>query len=57
MTSLEMVEFINASRAVEAPELRHDHFLAKVPKVLGELAAQNFGAATRGRMELNHERQ
>jgi phage antirepressor YoqD-like protein len=42
MTSLELVEFINIQRADGAAELRHDHFMAKVPKVLGEKDAPNF---------------
>nr|WP_316644186.1 hypothetical protein [uncultured Roseateles sp.] len=36
MTSLELVEFINSQRSAGETELRHDHFMAKVPKVLGE---------------------
>lgn len=35
MTSLELVDFINENEVRES-ELRHDHFMAKVPKVLGE---------------------
>lgn len=35
MTSLELVEFINSERAEGEAELRHDSFMAKVPKVLG----------------------
>lgn len=35
MTSLELVDFINGQREPGEPELRHDHFMAKVPKVLG----------------------
>lgn len=42
MTSLELVDFINEQRKQGEPELRHDHFMAKVPKVLGEEAAPNF---------------
>src|SRR5690606_35705071 len=48
MSSPELVEFINNHRkevaTVEKPyiELRHDHFMAKVPKVLGEKVAPNF---------------
>lgn len=41
MSSLELVAFINDGRQAGAPELRHDSFMAKVPKVLGE-SAQNF---------------
>lgn len=41
MSSLELVSFINASRQASEPELRHDSFMAKVPKVLGK-GAQNF---------------
>jgi hypothetical protein len=40
MTSLDLVEFINSQRgAAEGIWLRHDHFMAKVPKVLGEILA------------------
>ena len=54
MTSLELVDYINSERiaeanslctddmAVRAAELRHDDFLRKVPKVLGEEVARNF---------------
>lgn len=36
MSSIEMVEFINSQRKEGEAELRHDNFMAKVPKVLGE---------------------
>ena len=45
MSSLEIVDFINEYRAKNESnpvQLRHDHFMAKVPKVLGENAAPNF---------------
>lgn len=42
MTSLELVEFINSQRGDDDAELRHDHFMAKVPKVLGEEHAPKF---------------
>ncbi|AEJ03089.1 phage antirepressor protein [Nitrosomonas sp. Is79A3] len=42
MTSLELVEFINLQREEGESELRHDHFIAKVPQVLGESGAPNF---------------
>ena len=44
MTSLELVDFINSFGVQEGRErsLRHDHFMAKVPKVLGEKAAPKF---------------
>jgi len=42
MTSLELVDFINSQRAEGESELRHDHFMAKVPQVLGETVAPNF---------------
>lgn len=42
MTSLELVDFINCQRQSGEPELRHDHFLAKVPKVLGEEGIPKF---------------
>jgi hypothetical protein len=49
MTSLELVEFINASRDVGASELRHDHFMTKVPQVLGQDNAPKFlGTQTYG---------
>ncbi|MBV5725522.1 hypothetical protein KUT37_30430 [Pseudomonas aeruginosa] len=50
MTSLELVDFINAHRQQQAeqagqpfpsedfPELTHANLLAKVPKVLGEIS-------------------
>lgn len=36
MTSLELVQFINNQREAGESELRHDHFMEKVQKVLGE---------------------
>lgn len=42
MTSLELVDFINSQRGEGESELRHDHFMAKVPKVLGENQAPKF---------------
>jgi phage antirepressor YoqD-like protein len=42
MTSLELVDFINSQRADDEASLRHDHFMAKVPKVLGEDHAPKF---------------
>ena len=42
MTSLEIVEFINSRRPEGSAELRHDNFMAKVPKVLGEKDLLNF---------------
>lgn len=42
MTSLELVQFINNQREVGDAELRHDDFMRKVPKVLGEGGARNF---------------
>lgn len=46
MTSLEMVEFINATREPGEGLLRHDNFMQKVPKVLGENFGQFEGMAT-----------
>lgn len=43
MSSLELVDFINSERADGESELRHDHFMAKVPKVLGEAAPKFLG--------------
>lgn len=45
MNSLELVEFINSQRADGEAELRHDSFMAKVPKVLGEAAPKFIGTA------------
>lgn len=42
MTSLDLVDFINEQRADGEPELRHDHFMVKAPKVLGESHAPKF---------------
>nr|WP_145546377.1 phage antirepressor KilAC domain-containing protein [Variovorax boronicumulans] len=43
MTSLELVDFINSQRGEDEAELRHDHFMVKVPKVLGEMAPKFLG--------------
>lgn len=45
MTSLELVEFINSERGEGESELRHDHFMSKVPKVLGEVAPKFLGTS------------
>lgn len=42
MSSIEMVDFINSTRKEGQSELRHDNFMVKVPKVLGELIAPKF---------------
>lgn len=42
MSSLDMVAFINATRESGKAELRHDHFLAKVPNVLGYSSSPKF---------------
>lgn len=49
MTSLELVEFINSQRGPGESELRHDHFMAKAPKVLGEEAAPKFRDSYKGK--------
>ncbi len=58
MSSLEMVEYINADRKAKAEAegltfpckkyrtLRHDNFMKKVPKVLGKLAPNFLGTNT-----------
>jgi hypothetical protein len=48
MSSLELVAFINNQRGQDEAELRHNNFMAKVPKVLGTdaakfLATQKYG--------------
>lgn len=54
MSSLEMVDFINADRRANATdekphvELRHDSLMAKVSKVLGKVDAQKFSGVYRG---------
>ncbi len=47
MTSLELVELINSQRVSGQPELRHDNFMAKVPKVLGSAAPKFLGTVQR----------
>lgn len=42
MSSIDLVEFINSQKGETEKELRHDNFMAKVPKVLGEDAALGF---------------
>jgi phage antirepressor YoqD-like protein len=44
MTSLELVDFINELRKNEAGTavLRHDDFMRKVPRIIGELSAPKF---------------
>lgn len=42
MSSLELVDFINNNREFDEPLLRHDNFMAKVPKVLGEGGVLKF---------------
>lgn len=42
MSSLDMVAYINATREAGKPELRHTHFLAKVPSVLGYIDSAKF---------------
>lgn len=42
MSSLEIVELINQTRSEDEAELRHDHFMVKVPKVLGTDVAPKF---------------
>jgi hypothetical protein len=43
MTSLELVDFINSQRGPGEAELRHDHFMAKVPRVIGGAAPKFLG--------------
>lgn len=42
MSSLELVEFINSQRGPDEAALRHDDFMRKVPKVLGEGGLRNY---------------
>lgn len=44
MSSLDMVTYINSTREPHAAELRHDHFMAKVPTVI-EAAPKFLGTA------------
>jgi hypothetical protein len=48
MSSLELVEFINTQRGPNKVQLRHDHFMAKVPKVLGFHAPKFLGTQKYG---------
>lgn len=48
MSSLELVEFINSHRGPDKIQLRHDHFMAKVPKVLGFHAPKFLGTQKYG---------
>jgi hypothetical protein len=48
MSSLELVEFINTLRGQDKVQLRHDHFMAKVPKVLGFHAPKFLGTQKYG---------
>lgn len=43
MSSMDMVEFINSQRDPGERALRHDHFMAKVPKVLGDTSPKFLG--------------
>ncbi|MYM65415.1 hypothetical protein GTP45_01030 [Pseudoduganella sp. FT55W] len=46
MSSLQMVDYINATRMPGAAVLRHDSFITKVPKVLGQNVAPKFIGTT-----------
>ena len=48
MTSIELVAFINSSRAESEAVLRHDSFMDKVPQVLGSDAPKFIGTQTYG---------
>jgi hypothetical protein len=48
MSSLELVEFINAERGADVAQLRHDHFMTKVVEVLGVDAPKFLGTQTYG---------
>lgn len=48
MTSVELVEVINSLREEGKAELRHDHFMAKVQKVLGSDAPEFLGTQKYG---------
>jgi len=43
MSSLEMVSYVNSTRSLGESELRHDNFMAKVPKVLGIRSPEFLG--------------
>jgi len=47
MSSIELVDFINSQRNPDESELRHDNFMAKVPKVLGDAAPKFLGTVQR----------
>lgn len=43
ISSFELVEIINESRTSMMPVLRHDRFMVKVAKVLGEMCPELSG--------------
>lgn len=45
MSSLDLVAFINSEREESQTKLRHDNFMAKVPKVLGDQAPNFLGTS------------
>ena len=48
MSSLELVNYINAERGDGVPQLRHDNFMTKVVGVLGVDAPKFLGTQTYG---------
>ena len=48
VSSLELVALLNALRDGSEPRLRHDHFVRKVPKVLGDRAGRFKDTKTAG---------
>ena len=48
VSSLELVALLNSLRDDSEPGLRHDHFVRKVPKVLGDRAGRFKDTKTAG---------
>jgi hypothetical protein len=48
ISSLELVELLNVLRDKKEPRLRHDHFVTKVPRVLGTRAGRFKDTKTAG---------
>ena len=48
ISSLELVALLNSLRDSSEPRLRHDHFVGKVPKVLGDRAGRFRDTKTAG---------
>lgn len=48
ITSIELVEYLNLARETCEAGIRHDHFMVKVPKILGECHTSYLGESAYG---------